>query len=261
MIQQIPFDEYLKHPAISRSKLNDLLKSKWHYENDYIKPSPEMALGSYIHEKILTPELDTFEVIPKIDRRTKVGKEQYEAFTTNLAASGKQPIEIEQAERAAEAICNVKTNEICKGIIDMAEWKEATVIAHEDGFDFKARFDLLSVENSFIADIKTTRDASADGFKKSLANFNYHLQAAFYLDIANLALGTNIKDFFIIAVETSEPFGVAVYRLHEDAVESGRALLAKAISRLKNLGKLPRVYPEIIQDIDLPQWAYYRDQE
>ena len=35
-----------------------------------------------------------------------------------------------------------------------------------------------------VWDLKTARDASPRGFKSAINNFNYHMQAALYLDAA-----------------------------------------------------------------------------
>ena len=105
-------------------------------------------------------------------------------------------------------------------------------------------------------DVKTTQDASPREFAKSIANFGYHVQAAYYLDICN-DLGMDKKCFIIVAVESAPPHGVGIYQLSTEAIETGRKLyrkwleiLAECIEKDEWLG-----YPEKFNVIDLPGWA------
>lgn len=89
-----------------------------------------------------------------------------------------------------------------------------------------------------LIDIKTTSDASYEGFAKQIGNLGYHLQAAYYLDTFNQSEGTNYREFFFIAVENKFPFAVAVYRLDENQCEVGRSASQKSM----------RIYAEFLKD-------------
>jgi hypothetical protein len=89
--------DYHTHPAISKSHLDQVAKSPLHYWARYLdpnrvvpEPTPAMAIGSAVHTHVL--ELDQWDAryvsAPDgIDRRTKAGKAEWEAFTT--AATGR----------------------------------------------------------------------------------------------------------------------------------------------------------------------------
>ena len=107
----------------------------------------------------------------------------------------------------------------------------------------RCRPDLLippqSVGNGggIVVDLKTTRDASPAGFKKSVRMFRYDVQAAWYLDGVNkgFAKGEEMFTTFIfIAVEKEPPYGVAVYQLDEDDVQKGRDKAAHDMSTYAN---------------------------
>ena len=82
---------------------------------------------------------------------------------------------------------------------DIVVWKNKRT-----NINCKGKLDIVNSKKRFIADLKSTGDASLSGFKKSIRNFKYHKQAAFYLD----ALGYD--DYYIIAVEKTAPYGFGV---------------------------------------------------
>ena len=80
----------------------------------------------------------------------------------------------------------------------------------------------MSECGSLIVDLKTTMDASPDAFARTAANFNYPLQAAYYVDglqAAGIASPDAVTSFVFLVVEKTPPYGVAVYTLPEDAIE------------------------------------------
>ena len=82
---KIPQSEYRSHPATSKSDLFKITKSplhfKWAMENIEDK-TPALVFGSACHKYVLEKEdFDKeFAVMPDINRRTKAGREEYEAF-------------------------------------------------------------------------------------------------------------------------------------------------------------------------------------
>lgn len=133
----------------------------------------------------------------------------------------------------------------------------------ETGLNLKCRPDYHN--GGALIDIKTTSDASYEGFARQIGNLGYHLQAAFYLDVFNASEGTNYKDFFFIAVESKAPHGVAIYRLDENHIEIGRQAYKKALNKYAeiiqsgvNLGDLKSLrkfgYSTDIIDIQVPYY-------
>lgn len=115
----------------------------------------------------------------------------------------------------------------------------------------------------FCVDLKSTDDASPEGFRKSIANYAYDVQDAFYHD-GLAAVGRPIRAFIFIACEKTarvidgKSFGVAVYQLDEDSRALGRAKYRKdlaAYAECRRTGVWPN-YGEIIQPISLPQWNF-----
>ena len=73
-------EHYHSAPGISASGLKSIYKkSVYHFINQKPFESSAMALGTAVHCAMLEPEMyyKEFHVMPKIDRRTKAGKEQF----------------------------------------------------------------------------------------------------------------------------------------------------------------------------------------
>jgi hypothetical protein len=65
-----------------------------------------------------------------------------------------------------------------------------------------------------------------------------------------------VFDFFFIAVEKVEPYGVAVYKLGNDAIATGQDETIMDLVRLKQCterDEWPNI-PEEIVPLDLPKW-------
>lgn len=111
-------------------------------------------------------------------------------------------------------------------------------------------------DDNVIVDLKTTEDASPEGFAKSMANYRYDVQAAYYLDGVQQATGKRPKAFVFIAVEKKTPYGVGVYVLDSDSLELGRAQYQhdlRIYAECVRTGEWPG-YGDKIQTISLPAW-------
>lgn len=74
----------------------------------------------------------------------------------------------------------------------------------------------------FVADLKTTGDASPQGFSKSIVNFDYDRQAAYYTDIIKEVKKLPV-DFCFIPVEKQPPYGVT-FQNAEHLLETGKEI-------------------------------------
>jgi hypothetical protein len=114
-------------------------------------------------------------------------------------------------------------------------WVEQTVLWREPttGLLTKVRLDRLDelgpehiVETELevglaIVDIKTTRDHTPRAFGRSIAEYGYLPQAAFYSDAVEALIGRK-PTFYFIAAKNESNWGTAVYRLDEEQLERGR---------------------------------------
>jgi exodeoxyribonuclease VIII len=117
-------------------------------------------------------------------------------------------------------------------------------------------------EDNIIVDLKTTEDASPEGFAKSIANWSYDTQDAFYTDGVLAATGKPLRAFVFLAVEKSarvvdgQALGVGVYQLDEAGRAIGRAKYQEDLAVYAQCAKsnIWPCYGDKITPISLPAW-------
>lgn len=113
-----------------------------------------------------------------------------------------------------------------------------------------------------LVDVKSSKDASPAGFPKSIAEYHYHQQQAWYIDGA-IANGLDPNPLFVfIAVDKSAPYDVAVHECEPADVDRGRALNRKAIdiyAECRATNEWPG-YPAVIHTAEFPSYARYREE-
>ena len=221
----VSYEEYAEIEAYRSHDLTTVIDCPytWKYQLP-LKETPALIEGRVQHSVFL--ELDKFEdeyvIEPKVDRRTKIGKAEYEDFLSGLG--DRTPVKREMLD-----IC-LERREIVREFIPSEDDKvECTVLFHWREHPFKARFDWYDGIN--VWDLKTCRDASPRGFRGAINSFNYHMQAALYLDACK-ALGMRGDGFFFLAQEKAHPYPYAVYTLSGEAMEYGRSRNEQALHTL-----------------------------
>lgn len=123
--------------------------------------------------------------------------------------------------------------------------------------------------SSLMADLKTTDDASKEGFARSISKWRYHVQHPFYLDGANAAIqqaGLTLPEqrfFVFIAVEKKPPYNVGVYTLTDESIEVGRTEYLANLSTYSEC-RASAVWPgysDRIEPISLSDWYLRRTRE
>lgn len=127
----------------------------------------------------------------------------------------------------------------------------------ETGVLCRCRPDLYRADLGMILDVKTTTSAAPKDFAKSVVNFGYHAQEAFYSD-GWRALGQQVDAFAFIAIEKDAPFAKVIYELPPSMVDEGRAIIRKALetyAECQRTGQWP-AYADGVQELQFPRWAY-----
>lgn len=255
--------EYHAHPAISKSGLDLIAKSPAHYIASRMVPrevTPAMRQGSALHTMILEPELfgSLYYLQPKVDRRTREGKEAAARFEQE--AGGREVITFEEYDRWSRCADAVRNHPACSFLFSKGE-AERSFFAHdpETGEQVKARPDWLAdVQGSRIyTELKSTTDAKAASFVRSAWNFRYHVQSPFYDDVMQWAGEKPLDGTIIIAFEPEPPFGIMVYEPTARWIERGRADYRRDLDLYHHCrvsGEFPG-YDTTVQSLDLPAWA------
>lgn len=116
-------------------------------------------------------------------------------------------------------------------------------------------------DDDVIVDLKTCEDASPDGFAKSVANWRYDVQDAFYCDGFRAVTGRKAR-FVFIAVEKKPPYAVAVYTLDAESKELGRAQYRADLDKYAECianDNWPG-YGDAIQKLNMPGWHKNKNQ-
>lgn len=267
-----PNGEYHANPAVSHSKLETFRRRPALYYKRYItreilpeEPGTAFRLGSAAHCSILEPQTMTqrYAIRPEgIDRRTKEGKEKFAQF--EQANAGKTIIDSEEAALVIQMTTAVRNNPLAAELFGHGEaelsWRTAGKLPLQCRTDW---FNLdgcsLSEGRPYVADLKTVE--SLDGrdyrsFERSVYAYGYHRQAGFYLPLLTEILGRPVYDFFFVAVEKCEPFGVAVYRLSDAACALGQDETLADLRRLKGCmdsNEWPNIEP-VVRELGVPAW-------
>jgi hypothetical protein len=127
-------------------------------------------------------------------------------------------------------------------------------IDEETGVLCKGRLDWVVENQPIIVDLKSTTDASLEGFQRSISKYRYYVQAAMYLDGVK-ALGYGDYDFIFAAWEKKSPFASALYYPSKDMLEVGRIEYKKLLNLYKKCRTLDewKGYNEDILEINLPE--------
>jgi hypothetical protein len=257
---------YHAHAAVSKSHLDLVAKSPLHFWARYLdpnrlpqEPTAAMQIGSAVHTHIL--ELDQWDaqyvVAPAgIDRRTKVGKAEWDVFQTAIGT--RTVISREDADLVMRIGRSVLSHPAAAYLLGLPGKAETTHMWVDEisGLQCKCRPDWLLDDGSMIVDLKTTEDASLRGFQKSIAQWRYHIQASFYLDGLQHATGKRPEQFVFIAVEKKPPYVCAVYVADQQMIEIGRETARRDLDKL-NICKAADYWPgysDCIEQINLPPW-------
>jgi len=244
--------------GLSKSALDQFRKSPAHYRawlTQKREPTEAMRIGTLVHRATFEPKKFTMTTVvaPVVDRRTKDGKYVWEEFQASNA--GKDILKADDLTIITGVQESIRDHSICRSILSNGV-AEASAFAFDDEhqIQLKARFDWIN--DDVILDLKTTEDASPQGFARSMANYRYHIQAAHYLWCAK-KVGQTAKRFIFAAVEKSNPFAIALYELSEADLfmaEEERQQQLRMFSQCKRFDNWPS-YSSQIETINLPKWA------
>ena len=255
--------EYRASEGISRSELWRIRESpekfRWYREHPE-EPTPALIFGAAVHKMLLEPEDfgTEFAVAPVCDRRTKDGKEAYNAFLT--AAEGKAIITAEDYAKAAEMIqAALEAPFVAKLLRGEHElpffWEDDLT-----GEPCKARVDCLTEISgkSVIVDYKTTADASTESFMRSVINYGYDFQAAMYCEGVERVTGKK-PTFVFIAQEKAAPYAVNILQADELVIKRGYDIFRELLGIYHECRQSDRWWGylgpyETINNLGLPAW-------
>jgi hypothetical protein len=256
----IPADVYHADPvpggSLSSSGARKILDSpaRYKYEREHAIHSTAFDIGHAAHKLVLGVGPETV-VIDAQDWRTKAAKEaRDEAY-----AAGYVPLLLADWRRVEAMAAAIQEHPLARAIFSTPTGAhvEQTLIWRDGDTGVWRRAMLDWRRERIVVDFKTAVSASPASFAKSVANFGYHQQDAWYRDgVAALGLA-NDPAFLFVVQEKEPPYLVAVYDLDDEALRVGRERNRRALERYRDCvesGVWPG-YSTDIETITLPRWA------
>lgn len=219
-VTDMPNDEYHCYPAISKSGLDLVERSPEHYEYRVPRSSTRaMEIGTAIHAAILEPDRFKDEYVLLKDTHVRTASEYKQAIK---AHSSEKVLVSHEADKVSGMQESIYANQSAASLLKQDGHRELSVFATdpETGVLLKCRFDLLTTDYIGV-DLKKTTDIRPEKFSRSVYDYRYHVQDAFYSYVFELAAGFALKAFKILAVEVDMPNPSHVYQLDDEAKAEG----------------------------------------
>ena len=268
-VREMPIKAYLSAPGMQHSHLQHFAKSAAHFREAVDHPEkPTFALifGELVHTAVFEPHKlqgcyyikpETYEnkkgeIKPWNGNATEckdwkyahsdrpiIGKEDFDA----LIGIRKSVLEHPAARRCME-----------KGSaeLSMFAWDPETKVLLKSRPDWTA--------GGVLVNLKTTEDASLEGFARSIAKFHYDSAAAFHLDVFQLVKPKEKDAYVFIVVEKSPPYVVGVYNLDQASIQIGREKYRRWLRDYVEAMESDQWpgYSDKIRTISLPMWEIRR---
>tara|TARA_R100000231_G_scaffold120610_1_gene90738 strand:+ start:756 stop:1592 length:837 start_codon:yes stop_codon:yes gene_type:complete len=259
----MPNAEYHSDKGISNSNLNAASKSGRHFWDQKFGPprasTHAFDFGTAAHALILPGE-DINDVAVRMPEGMKKTTKEGKAFVAEHA--GKILLNESDAYALDQMVESVNSHGFARGLLtgELKGKSEQSYFATDSdtGLRIKARPDFITTSegSNLIIDLKTTTDASPKGFQKSMASFSYYKQAAWYLDVVELASGNRPDAFLFVCIEKQRPFNCAVYMADEEMLELGRKHAYEDLFKIHEWIR-SGIYPGYstqVEMISLPKW-------
>lgn len=249
------YKKYRANDAISNSDLKLINRSIAHYEWAKANPDDDATaaknFGNMFHCYVLEPEkFKTLYVLLPDDIKPGSSK-VYQDFKKDLEAKGQILIKKEELESVKAMGKAVESTKFLRGgVAEESVFGKLTV----DGKTIKVKCRPDYRTPMFVIDLKSTTNASQEDFDKSIRNYRYFVQGAFYMDVV-LQKYPLTEKFIFIAVESEPPYGVACYELDAAYMEAGRAQYMEDIRKyLKDLEFGRKGYESGVKLLSPPSW-------
>ena len=241
IIANMPFEEYLRQPAISCSQLKHLACCPKAFKYFVIDANEQedteaMQLGRALHTLVLEPNLFAKEyvILPKVKGKGPAYKAKQQLELGSKVLWDTEHDVLVEMRKAIEA--HQYAGRFLEGTKNEASifWKSEL---ETSGIDCRGRIDAIKNNGSDIVlvDIKSTVDASESAFTRQIFQLKYYMQAAYYLDGYEAITQTRPNFFVFIAIEKKPPYLCAVYLLSadSDAIIYGRQEYIRLLSKYK----------------------------
>jgi len=282
LYMDVPAEAYHSHPAISRSILAEAARKSplhglysWRAEEEE-SSSDAMDLGTAAHAKVLEPDLfgSRFDVAPEEcsatlgsgDPCTYSAKYRHggEWYCGTHAPDG-EPDDIEVLKSShyytvegMDAALR-EDPDAAPLLYQLPGLAEATILFDdpETGLRCKARPDrIICLPNEGVAlvDLKTTKSAHPQDFRRKYARNGYWLQPAFYSAAVGSLGVASVRDFVFACVESQRPYAVQCYRPSSNDLAGARRRMGGLLDEMESALDTPRGYADGVKELSMKRY-------
>ena len=220
----IPHDAYLAGPGVSVSALKTLareggparLRFGGHQE------SKALTFGSLIHTAVLEPDALPLRYHPVALTALNPNHKSYQA--AEIQAAGREIVRRDDYEEALRIRDGVLHNAVARDMLGAGCRIEQSFYWTDDetGLLCRGRADGVRDDFRVLFDLKSCIDATWIGFAKSIEEYKYYWQDAWYRGGWERAAGWAPDAFIFLAVEKERPYLTAAYEIDPKDMEDGR---------------------------------------
>lgn len=253
--------EYRKVDAISKSDLDYISKSpalmEWS-RNAHSDGSEAIDRGTDLHCALLEPDVFavTYCRMPDYDLRSAAGRSSAESFRELMAHSGRNLLEAKQHDLVTAMRDSVLAHPTARAFLESQCRNEHSIFWDKGGIKLKARPDCLPDSELFgpmLVDVKKIGDI--DHLQRSIQQFRYNVQSAFYSDAYHQLTGEYPR-FVFVAVGERRSIGrhpVRVFELPGEWVDMGRSAYLSDLEKVKELREFGIGLD--VEVIEMPRWV------
>lgn len=246
-------DVYHNGVGISQSRFNYLKKSAftYHYKTyvdikSNLVRKAHFVTGDFIHRILLEKgtikdkfcsEAGALAVawLAKPDAINIRATKGFKNEIASLRELGFEPIDPALFDSAYMLENIFKDNELLNGLMtDSIKEKVVYSICPKTGLLRKAKVDILKEFKEFIyiGDLKSTMDIDSEKFDKSIQNYGYHIQGAYYEENIKDVFKKPVKQHLIPLIEKEPPFEVDLKFIDDASMRVGLRYCDKYLKQL-----------------------------
>lgn len=263
-------EEYDALPGINYSTIKWIVTHSLLHSRVKREPGPAASLGAAFHVKLLQPELFGSRYVLRptsVDYRTKIGK----AWRERAIADGKSVLSCDDMQSIENMANSVMNHRVARDLLvgDGRNELAMTWVDRDHNVRCKGRIDRLACaagKSPKLVGVKTIHDIRPYHWCRSILEYSYHVQWAYYVDglVENQLAHPGDLLVYEILVENSPPYDVAVELVGHDWLDEGRRQYKKALKVVADEGSMSQesigIAPHL-RTTPMPEWCNGEDDE
>ena len=222
-----------------------------------------MSFGRALHSYVLDGQ-DVFDkeyaIAPTVNKRTKDGREVYEAFCEDAEEHHKSIIDFPDYEKIMLMHKAIMSHPLASVLLK--EGRSETSIFWTDEktkLPCKCRPDRIPEgDHGVILDLKSARSAELRDFTNDCIRFGYARQAGIYIEGFNSISSAKVDAFVFICIEKDEPYRIEVFTLDDNFIFYGQSEFHRLL-KIEKECRAKKVWPNYknteIRTLYLPNWT------